>query len=669
MSKHKNRTHRRKSPANIQLRLQGAKLVTDQALKRLIRDLRSFGNEPSETHQEALRLILSRYSKIAAGVDTGRFVYPLFTGGGKTRSIISWISTVESIGNPWSVAVSASQVEQLCELKRALIKEGVPAEKIGLIHSYKYNEEKAAALMDPSCPLTELPNGYASEPASDPNPNKYQYLLLTHQRIKAKGDTKQSLSVKEAMKWNGRPRSLLIYDESLLKTSPDYLKVTELRKALSAMEINLEEHFKDHHVPEWLPAFRLLEGLVGCTKEEINRQTTESLDPRSFTLKIPDDVNWTEVRKAIKAPPGHQRETEWAVMRKAVDLVLDSSLRVITKQGLSDALITYDLEFDSTMDRVVVLDASFPVRVLEQLDSSLKQEEGYQDLMHNSISYENTEVRILENGAGRSTISRGLFHREKKLSAEIARVINEEISTDEGIIIFTYKDKPDSPILTLLKDQLRSHGVDLSVTLEDGTQRVNFLTWGSETSLNSLSHCQNVILAGVLHLDEAMVASWTLAQSGDIEGHLSREDVEKSQAGEILHRVYQALSRGCQRVFLGHQTKPMRAWITMDKSKRGMLMDGLPVVMPGVSFERAENSLLSKGVYHRELAQMISQHLKASGVEKLSSRAVKEALIEAGHQITERTWKLAREYFTQTETSWKLRGRSFVQVTSNDYGF
>ncbi len=58
------------------------------------------------------------------------------TGMGKTKSIEPWIATVNDAGlDHVSVAVAASKVEALCEMKRSLLDLGVPATKIGLIHS------------------------------------------------------------------------------------------------------------------------------------------------------------------------------------------------------------------------------------------------------------------------------------------------------------------------------------------------------------------------------------------------------------------------------------------------------------------------------------------------------------------------------------------------------
>jgi hypothetical protein len=46
------------------------------------------------------------------------------------------------------VAVGQYKVEALCSLKRDLIEAGVPEDRIGLLHSYEYDEAKAKAFLE-----------------------------------------------------------------------------------------------------------------------------------------------------------------------------------------------------------------------------------------------------------------------------------------------------------------------------------------------------------------------------------------------------------------------------------------------------------------------------------------------------------------------------------------
>ena len=125
-------------------------------------------------------------------------------GRGKTTAIIAWIVTLERLGiEGASVAIAASMIEALCRLKRELIAYGVPAERIGLLHSKQYNASKPDEWRDN--------DDYASLPSTDDN-HRRPYMLVTQQRVKS-ADT-----LDEYFWFNGERRAFCIWDESLFVT-------------------------------------------------------------------------------------------------------------------------------------------------------------------------------------------------------------------------------------------------------------------------------------------------------------------------------------------------------------------------------------------------------------------------------------------------------------------
>ena len=124
--------------------------LIDRSLTKLIGNLNRYGNNVSNRQTKALKEILTAYTEMASGQMKGRYAFPLGTGLGKTQSIVAWLSAANEIGllDDISVAVSASKIEALCELKRDLIENGIPKHMIGLIHSYKYSEIKAEEYLD-----------------------------------------------------------------------------------------------------------------------------------------------------------------------------------------------------------------------------------------------------------------------------------------------------------------------------------------------------------------------------------------------------------------------------------------------------------------------------------------------------------------------------------------
>lgn len=189
--------------------------LTQRAFEILCANLERFGNHLGDAHKAALMELVGGFTLLAFGVKKGRLAYPLATGLGKTQSIVAWCSALHELGyQDVSIAVAANKVEALCQLKRDLLANGVPAEWIGLLHSY---------------------GDAASEPKTDDNDER-PIMLVTHQRIKC-GNLRQFHC------YRGEPRNLLIWDEALLVSDSRAISKRLMQKALGWITPDLgEEH-------------------------------------------------------------------------------------------------------------------------------------------------------------------------------------------------------------------------------------------------------------------------------------------------------------------------------------------------------------------------------------------------------------------------------------------
>ena len=175
--------------------------------------LRRHGNNLSAPHEAALMALVGLMTKMAQGELRGRWAFGLSTGMGKTSAVVAWITTLHRFGlHHVSCAVSASRVEALCQMKRDLMAEGVPEKLIGLIHSYKYAPDLKEGDV--------IPDGTASLPSTGDNDDR-PFMLVTHARVR------HGASLKTFNTYNGRPRDLLVYDESLIVSDSTGLSVLQ----------------------------------------------------------------------------------------------------------------------------------------------------------------------------------------------------------------------------------------------------------------------------------------------------------------------------------------------------------------------------------------------------------------------------------------------------------
>lgn len=577
--------------------------INGLAMEKLLSFLRGVGNEPGPKQIEALSRLVETYTDISSGRIMGRYAFPLPTGTGKTRSIIAWLSALNELKlDRISVVVCASKVEALCELKRALNKDGgIPLEKIGLIHSYKYNESRAK---DYLCFDRELPAGYASEPSDLPeNIAKKQILLLTHQRVKG------SAGIKEYNQYHGKERDLMIWDETLIASETFAFPDDEISSAISRIE-----GLRKGATPIRKRALEYLKSCIQIVETEIERQR----------------ANPGSVPEVIKMPylNGYQLE-EYKVSLGDLDAsdtlrsLLDVSqerLRVLLNVEQGGGALTFKVVVPRELTNIVILDASHNVRLLAQMDDSIRTVP-----IKDMITYENVRVHQLWYPSGRTTMERefGYSRGKRIISKEIADVI-KGIPEDEGILIFVFKKRLWIDHRERLLCDLQNDGIDIDAQI-DGKPRIVVLTWGNETSISQYSYCSHVIFAGVLHRSHLDIGAEIIGQRQDLLSYVNNDLIRKVVQSEIVHCVYQAMSRGSCRVIQGSKTKPMTVWLIHNEK----IQDLISEAMPGIQWDTWEGKYLvrkPRPIKLNPTVQTIRQYLDRLQVPQISIINVKREL-------------------------------------------
>lgn len=541
--------------------------LTESAFARLVIMLEGFGNSLNDAHEIALHALVESMTDMAQGKLQGRYTFGLPTGMGKTRAIIAWVSALHALGmdRQYSLAVSASKVEALCQLKRDLVSEGVPAEKIGLLHSYRHN---------PSLPVGPvMVEGFASEPSTEANDER-PILLVTHNRIRAG-------NLKQFNLYQGQPRNLLLWDESLIVSDSSYILSHLLEGSIGFLEraYKDEEGYGD-----------LIHYLNACS----------AVVARVLTCLKKEGSKTVEAITTLPACPPHQLAQFKAVLAErlspndAIKTLLDLvpyPLRVVwTGQG---GLVSYRISVPNAIKNVLVLDASQPIRKLVHLDGSIQDAERCLPSVRRLgmplaqlKRFDDVTLHQLHSGGGRSTLQKDFaqkYRQDRKISGEIVEVVNN-IPKGEGVLIFTYKSLTSGgPHYrnTLLRD-MADAGIDITTTLSNGKQRVNVVTWGMETSLNDYAFCAHVILAGVLQRDGVDIAGSYLGQRDNLKADISRKIVQDLLLSEVVHVIYQALSRGACRVVKNGYASKMTGYII---HRDDAIREELEKVMPGVGWK------------------------------------------------------------------------------------
>ena len=572
-----------RSPSQI-----GNKALTNHAHAILIRDLEDRGNLLSDLHKEALYVLLDEMTGYLEGRVSGRRAFSLGTGTGKTSAIIAWLTALHRLGyDDVSVAVSASKVEALCDLKKALLARGIPDSLIGLKHSH----------------LT------ASLPSTGSDDRRYQ--LVTHARVRGRNDKPLFLEHK------GKRRSLMIYDESLIRSDVEAIPIGLFREEIAA----LHERASAHDTPD---RFENLLGYLDTSKSIISNALTDDghdsgqaqvlrlpsideIDQAGYMALLGSDMRMDNIRRFL--------------------MIASAPLR-IAKTQQDDGLVWYAIVVPDDVSDVLILDASHPIRELIHLDPTVT--DATPDFVREVKRFDNVVVRQMSRASGRGALTASFTERDpadRTYSQEVANLVRD-IPSEKSVLIFTFKPRVNEPNMAdIIRRDLARAGVDIHARDEQGRERITILTWGDETSLNAYSHCEVVILAGILQLSHLNVASRLVAQQDDLQAPITNADIQKVLDGEVAHVAYQALSRGSCRVVENGQSKPMEVYLF---HKRKHLREALESVMPGVRWSRWLPSVeTGRQTSKLDLCLMGIKHCLdalSSNVMAISTRDVKHRL-------------------------------------------
>lgn len=611
--------------------------LTETAFSILVGNLTSYGNVLSIEHKHALYELLMNYTKMIQGTASGRFAFGLDTGMGKTESVVALITAIHELGlDHVSILVCQSKVEGLCELKRKLMTMGVPEDTIGLIHSYKHDSAK----------LGNLPEGYASLPCT-PKDDHRQFQLVTHNRVKGGGD------ISKFNTYRDEPRSLAIWDESLLVSDSISIVERELRKAVHNFAAD-KEGKADHaglvkYLNESYAAIK-----AGFSQDGSVNINLAALEPETMTL----------YKKMLGKYFGEYK----SVLTQLLDISSQELKLLTTKDG--QGVITYQIAVPKELNKVAILDASWWIRDLQRLDSSITSNTHF---IHPHLKrYDKVTIHQMQFSGSRSNLTADMSGRaeQRKVSKELAAVI-KDIPSNESVLIFTYKRQGNRvDFVKTLKADLNQLGVDTEATVEitrsnniETKLRINFLTWGSETSLNEYSYCSNVILAGILHRSHVDLAAAIAGQSDDLKSDIQHGDIMRVHHSEIAHLMFQALSRGsCRKVKNGY-AEPMKVWVI----HRGIhLRPLIETVMGGCKWlEWGEVDPVNAGVIDRT-AQTILSFLDGVNdtMSKVSTSQLRKKL--GLPDISKTSWTSALNKAMSVTKNWCLQGRSVIRVSLHD---
>ncbi|QEX16846.1 hypothetical protein FRZ44_21410 [Hypericibacter terrae] len=614
------------------------------AMWRLRSILERHGNRLSAEHHNALwALIVSMVARLE-GTDRGRLAFGLPTGMGKTTAIVALCAAMEDvqhlIGNK-TIAVSASKVEALCELKRAMIAEGVSPEHVGLIHSKRYDPKIAAKIAAGEVAKDD----YASEPSEG---HDRPILLVSHARVRG-----QNGAVADYMR-----RDLLIWDESLFVSDSSGVALCSLDEDAGALQRVAR------YKPEMADLADYLDSCIGLCHAKM--EELQENGEQEAVFRFPNlSADYMEKFRGLI---GSRYET----VARLLDYVNEPIRYIPTKLG---GVLSYRLAVPDDIENIVILDASHPIRELVRSTEGVIDAERDHPLIAGlgiNLSrikrFDRTTIMYMKRSGSRTEMTRDLLKtkrgEERSVSRELVEVIRN-IPENEAVLVFTYKPRPRDKrsMASVLLSDLEDAGIDTAAKVTDhsGAQRdrITVLTWGQETSSNHYSHCKHVILAGVLLRAEEDVAAAFVGETRNIRVNIDNDRIRALIQTEAAHCAYQAASRGSCRTAVNGYAEAMTLWLMHADP---VIVETLREVMPGVKVEPWRSVTATfRGAKENTTAATIAEFLGRlpEGTSKVSVRQLKKATGLEG--VPNQSFRRARDAALQL-SPWRVEGNSLVRI-------
>lgn len=623
--------------------------LDELACNLTVSTLENRGSEVSNRHQDVLLHASTILTQLADGSVTGRYVFDLPAGLGKTTLLICWIKAMVHLGLSWSVAVCAAQVRELQEIRKQLMLEpyAVPEELVGLWHSKDDAEVPPTFAKDES-------ERYGSR----------RILLLTHSRMQ------KSHEIAKRLRYQGRSRDLVVYDESLVTTAAWELPYAEVVGAIKELRARLGHEG---------PVSAYLGELSDALDQEIVDQS-RGAPPRLLALPTADRWTVREVdqlaHSVLKKPSALSR-----LFRKP-----EAGFRALVVGSTSGqaTLIRTDVTVPDELERVVVLDASFPVRSLLRLANERMNKDAAQ-LRLKTVKdvwpwvdpgfkhYDHLTINLMPTRrSGRSFFVDDVEFDEdlSTIDKEIASVV-ADIPPTEAVLIWTFLKGDRMPDFSKrLRRALRAAGLDPDGTIEvDGHMlpRTVIDTFGREAATNEYRYCTNVIFTGCLEPPRQTLAAQYVAETRDLTIPVSGEDIDRLIRGEVWHRIYQGITRAaCRDVWVDDdgrtQAKATRVWLFTRHHEH--IRDELGRMLPGAQWKLWMPKHMGEDALAKEAtaAMLIREILDGLDRDKISLMALRK-MQPLLRDMSRTHFQRARDRAI-SGTDWVLQGGSLVRVAT-----
>lgn len=522
------------------------------SLNKLLNQLKDNGSSPKADHKIALEVLLETLEAgLSDNLSQHYFLSAIDPGIGKSLAVSKFLQVWKerNFTPASSVLIGLSRLQ---EIEGYLKNSGLDKEDVAVLTSDPaYNELGVPREQHPSA----------------------RVMFTTQQMIERRSRGKSFADAKE-FHFEGEPRNLRIWDESLIPAAHLVVSADEI----AALPLVLRKAF-----PELTDLAQTLTLQLWSLKSR--RRITI---PAAFG-DLPDGIRSIRNPKTI--------DTLEALSRLA-----GQELEPVAIGGGIAELAGAAPPLPDDFAPVVILDASGRVRstyrVWEQTGGPLRR------LPEVTKDYGNLRVYLWERRVGKAPLK--LPGTVEEVVTAISDLIEEDRTDDQWLII-SYKDPS-------IEKQV------LQAIRPDAHHRLHFLTWGMHHGTNEFKDCRKVVLLG--QLSYGAVGYMALAAACGASDP-DKETLVELEKGEYRHHLLQALTRASVRYNQHGRSGPCTAYIIASPNL-GM-HNAIVETFPGCVIERWSPDEKDLGGQVGKLIERL-QSARGQGLRRITKKELREAL-------------------------------------------
>jgi hypothetical protein len=334
------------------------------------------------------------------------------------------------------------------------------------------------------------------------------------------------------------------------------------------------------------------------------------------------------------------------------------------------------------LDRMIILDASYPTRALLTLSNkNMSEDAKAQGLQVTAFEetwpwikpagvkrYDHVTMHVMPTKRSGRQYSMDDADLGGDIAKDIAKVV-ASIPEDEPILIWTFLphgDEGDVPVdfgSNLWNALVKHVGAGAA-------SRVIIDTFGRETATNAYKHVKYVIFTGTLEIPPEDLTAQYVAESRKLRLQVSKEDIDLLNRAEVWHRIYQGLNRAaCREAWVDddRQTQAKKTDVWVFTRHHRFIQSELGPALPGVKWEtwwpeHMAPEDLSRDATGAVIIKEILAKLVIEGKSKISLKALKQ-MSPVLRNMAKRTFQRARDMVLGDETcGWKMRGRTLMRI-------